>query len=44
MVGLVKQLIDEFGVEPGRLDPASWIDRIEMDASQVFVFKKAKLD
>jgi SAM-dependent methyltransferase len=44
MVGLVKQLLDEFGVEQGRLDPASWIERIEIDASQVFVFKKAKLD
>lgn len=44
MVGLVKQLLDDFGIEQGRLDLPSWIDRIEIDACQVFVFKKAKLD
>jgi len=43
MVGFVKQLLDEFGVVQTPVAGTTWIERMEILPSQVFVFKKQTL-
>jgi hypothetical protein len=42
MVGFVKQLLDEFGAMRTRPGDGTWIERLEVLPSQVFVFKNTR--
>jgi SAM-dependent methyltransferase len=44
IVGVVKQLIDEFGIPASQIKPPSWIEKMEICPGQVFIYKKKSLD